>query len=128
MKRKFILVLAFFISLTSCIKRPVDDLDLLITNQSSCYIGNFFLYGSDHINCLVPTKTVVDTVNLTINAVAKFGTNLKNVKPAVSLSIDSKLTPAMGNWMDFTLPKKYTVISGNRQVKKEYTITVVVEG
>ncbi|MEY3560515.1 MAG: hypothetical protein RIS12_948, partial [Bacteroidota bacterium] len=34
MKRKFILVLAFFISLTSCIKRPVDDLDLLITNQS----------------------------------------------------------------------------------------------
>jgi hypothetical protein len=110
MKRKFILVLAFFISLTSCIKRPVDDLDLLITNQSSCYIGNFFLYGSDHINCLVPTKTVVDTINLT------------------SLSIDSKVTPAMGNWMDFTLPQKYTVISGNRQVKKEYTITVIVEG
>lgn len=128
MKAKFILVLVLLTSFTSCIKRPIDDLDLLVTTQSACYIGNFFLYGSDHINCLVPNKTVVDTTNLTINAVAKFGTNLKKVKPAASLSIDSKITPAMGNWMDFTLPQKYTVISGNRQVKKEYTITIVVEG
>lgn len=128
MKAKFIMVFVVVISFGSCIKRPLDDLDLLVTTQSKCYIGNFFLYGSDHIDCLVPTKTVIDTINLTINAVAKFGTNLKNVKPVVSLSIDSKITPAMGNWMDFTLPKKYTVISGNRQVKKEYTITVVVEG
>lgn len=114
--------------LSSCIKRPLDEDNLLISTQTSCYIGNFFLYGSDHIDCLVPSKTVIDTVNLTVIAVAKFGTNLKNVKPACSLSIDSKIGPSMGQWIDFTVPKKYTVVSGNRIVKKEYTITVTVEG
>ena len=126
--KNIIFSLITFAILSSCIKRPLDEDNLLITTQTSCYIGNFFLYGSDHIDCLVPSRTVIDTINLTVNAVAKFGTNLKYVKPATSLSIDSKITPAMGQWVDFTLPRKYTVISGNRKIQKEYTITVKVEG
>jgi hypothetical protein len=130
MKIKYIIasLLISFAILLSCTEHPIDEDGLLISTQSKCYIGNFFLYGPDHLDCLVAGSTVIDTVNCTINAVAKFGSNIKYLKPAASLSIDSKLTPAMGVWTDFSEPRKYTVISGNRQIKKEYTITVTLQG
>jgi hypothetical protein len=130
MKTKYLLMatMAMFALLNACNDYPMDEDDLLITPQTECYIGNFFLYGSDHVDVLKQELTVIDTVNLTIEGVAKFGTNLKHVKPAASLSIDSKITPAMGLWTDFTQPRKYTVISGNREIKKEYTITIQLEG
>ena len=130
MRNKFIIlgILALVAMMYSYKDFPMDDEDLLITTQNKCYIGYFYLYGPDQIDCLIQDSTVIDTVNLTITGLAKFGTNLKHVKPAASLSIDSKVTPDMGVWTDFTEPKKYTVISGNRKVKKEYTITIRVEG
>lgn len=130
MKSKHILfgIIIFFTALYGCTDYPMDDDGLLITTQTECYIGNFFLYGSDHVDCLLQEFTVIDTVNLTVDGVAKFGTNLEYVKPAASLSIDSKVTPSMGDWVDFTQPRKYTVISGSREIKKEYTITITLEG
>lgn len=114
--------------LSACTDFPIDEDDLLITSQSRCYIGSFYLYGPDNIDCLIQDSTVIDTVNLTVDGIAKFGTNLSKVKPAAILSPDSKITPKMGVWTDFTVPRTYTVISGNREVEKEYTITIRLEG
>lgn len=121
-------MLLMLISFSGCSEFPMDEDDLLITTQGRCYIGTFYLYGPDHLDCLIQDSTVIDTVTQTIVGLAKFGTNLSKVKPAASLSIDSKITPAMGVWTDFTEPRTYTVISGNRQVEKEYTITIRLEG
>ena len=130
MKVKYIIaglltVIALF---NSCTEFPMDEDDMLITTQTRCYIGSFFLYGPDHIDCLIQDSTLIDTVNLTITGMAKFGTNLKYIKPVASLSLDSKIEPAMGVWTDFTIPRTYTVISGNRQIRKEYTISIRLQG
>lgn len=130
MKIKYVLLalLAGFIVNLSCSEYPMDEDDLLITTQDRCYIGSFYLYGPDNIDCLLQDSTKIDTIKQTINGMVKFGTNLKYVKPAASLSLDSKITPDMGVWTDFTVPRTYTVISGNRKVKKEYTITIRLQG
>lgn len=113
---------------SGCTEFPMDEDDLLITTQSRCYMGAFYLYGPDHLDCLIQDSTVIDTVEQTVVGLAKFGTNLSKVKPAASLSIDTKITPEMGVWTDFTEPRTYKLISGNREVEKVYTITIRVEG
>ena len=111
---------------SGCYDTPIDENGLLITESSICYMSMFELMGPD--NRTVLTSSVVDTTACTVTAVAKFGTNIKHVKPHCSLATDAKLEPAMGVWTDFTQPRQYTVISGNRQVRKTYTITVTVQG
>lgn len=131
MKTKYLIqgiIFTLSVFIFSCTEFPMDEDDLLITPQTRCYIGNFYLYGPDNIDCLIQDSTVIDTVNLTVDGLARFGTNLKKVKPAASLSLDSKVTPEMGVWTDFTEPRKYTVISGNREIQKEYTITIRLQG
>ena len=130
MKTKYIIagIFAALFVFYACSEYPMDEDDLLITTQTRCYIGSFYLYGPDHIDCLIQDSTRIDTVNLTISGWARFGTNLKNVKPVASLSLDSKIEPAMGVWTDFTVPRNYSVISGNREIRKEYTITIKLQG
>ena len=131
MKTKYLIqgiIFTLSVFIFSCTEFPMDEDDLLITPQTRCYIGNFYLYGPDNIDCLIQDSTVIDTVNLTVDGLARFWTNLKKVKPAASLSLDSKVTPEMGVWTDFTEPRKYTVISGNREIQKEYTITIRLQG
>lgn len=117
--------------LVSCEKYPIDDNGLLITERTKCYMSSFDLVGSDNQNVLVTRPTVgnglIDTVNCTVTAVAKFGTNLKNVKPYCGVTDDITVQPGMGKWVDFTAPRKYMLVSGNRQIKKEYTITVTLQ-
>lgn len=129
--KTFGLIIGMFMMLTffsGCTEFPMDEDDLLITTQGDCYIGTFYLYGPDHLDCLIQDSTVIDTVNQTVDGLARFGSNLSKVKPAASLSIDSKITPDMGVWTDFTAPRTYTVISGNREIEKEYTITIRLQG
>lgn len=121
------LLLFVLIGVYSCTDHPIDDDGLLITEERECHIKSFELLGPDHRSVLF-SKEDPDTVNCTVTAVAKFGTNLKHVKPYVSLPIDAKIEPAMGNWEDFTQPREYTVISGDRKVKKTYRITVTLQG
>ena len=111
-----------------CNDHPIDEDGLLITDSAICYMSMFELMGPDNRTVLVSGSTVLDTVNCTVNAIAKFGTNIKHVKPHCSLATDAKLEPAMGSWTDFSMPRQYTVISGNREVRKTYTITVTVQG
>jgi hypothetical protein len=108
---------------------PVDEDGLLITSRADCYVSNFELLGTDFIS--VRTKApVIDTVACTIAVEVQFGTDLRNLYPQFSLVTDAKLEPKITGRTDFSdlaNPKKYTVVSGNRQVRKQYTINLTVK-
>lgn len=122
------LMLAFLWS--ACEKDyPVDEDGLLITSRAECYVSNFELLGSDYVT--VRTKApVIDTVAQTIKVEVQHGTDLKNLYPQFSLVTDAKLDPKITGRVDFSdlaNPKVYSVVSGNRQVRKPYTITITVQ-
>lgn len=105
---------------------PVDEDGLLITGRAECFVGNFELLGVDFVT--VRSKVpVIDTVAQTINVEVLFGTDLKNVYPQFSLATDCKLDPKIVGKVDLSdlsNSKTYTVISGNRLVKKPYKLIV----
>ena len=108
---------------------PVDEDGLLITTRGQCYVSNFELLGSD-FQTVRTSAAVIDTTALTINTVVFYGTDLKNLYPQFSLVTDAKLDPKITGKVDFsdlTNPKKYAVVSGNRQVKKTYTVYITVQ-
>ncbi|MEZ0540072.1 hypothetical protein [Fibrella arboris] len=106
---------------------PIDASGLLITQRAQSYMTSFDLLGTDHRTVLVSGQTKVDTTALTVTAVAKFGTNMQRLKPICSVVSDAIVEPTMGIWTDFTEAKTYTVVSGNRQVRKTYTVTVTLQ-
>jgi len=132
MKKYFITFIAITLvtfAWVSCTDFPVDEDGLLITTRGQCYVSNFELLGVDFQT--VRTKSaVIDTTAQTINVEVFFGTDLKNVYPQFSLVTDAKLDPKIVGKVDFSdlaNPKVYTVISGNRLVKKPYTVYVTVQ-
>ncbi len=132
MKKYFITFIAIALvtfAWVSCTDFPIDEDGLLITTRGQCYVGNFELLGVDFQT--VRTKAaVIDTTAQTINVEVFFGTDLKNVYPQFSLVTDAKLDPKIVGKVDFSdlaNPKVYTVISGNRMVKKPYTVYVTVQ-
>lgn len=132
MKMKILLsVLVLIGSLVSCGDYPIDENGLLITEKDKCYMSSFYLVGTDNQTVLVRDPTVgnglIDTVACTVTAVAKFGTNLTKVKPYCSVTDDITVEPGMGKWIDFTAPQEYTLVSGNRKIRKKYTITITVQ-
>ncbi|SDF53472.1 hypothetical protein [Chitinophaga filiformis] len=108
---------------------PIDEDGLLITTRAECYVSNFELLGSDFQT--VRTKNaVIDTVACTVNVTVFFGTDLKNLFPQFTLVTDAKLDPKITGFTDFSdlaNPRTYTVISGNRQVRKTYKVIVTVQ-
>ncbi|RYF25190.1 MAG: hypothetical protein EOO42_04275 [Flavobacteriales bacterium] len=133
--KKFIYIISMatcVLFLYACKKYPVDDNGLLITTNTTCYMASFSLVGADNQTVLVtqPTFTngLIDTTRLTVTAVAKFGTNLSKLKPYCGLGTNDMLVePFMGVWTDFTAPRTYTLVSGNRQIRKTYTVTITVQ-
>ena len=108
---------------------PVDEDGLLITTRGQCYVSNFELLGAD-FQTVRTAAAVIDTTALTINTIVLYGTDLKNLYPQFSLVTDAKLDPKITGKVDFSdlaNPKKYTVISGNRQVRKTYTVYITVQ-
>lgn len=108
---------------------PIDDDGLLITTRTSCYVSSFELLGSDFQT--VRTKAaVVDTVAQTITVEVFFGTDLKNLYPQFTLVTDAILDPKIVGKTDFSdlnTPKTWTVVSGNRKVRKTYTVKLTVQ-
>lgn len=127
---KLMSTLFFTLALMACQEEfPIDEDGLLITTRSQCYVSNFEMLGSDFQT--VRTKAaVIDTVAQTVNVEVLYGTDLKNLYPQFSLVTDAKLDPKITGKVDFSdlaNPKKYTVVSGNRQVRKTYTLNVTVQ-
>jgi len=113
----------------SLTENPVDEDGLLITDRAECFVSNFELLGADFQT--VRTKNaVIDTVAQTIEVEVFYGTDLKNVYPQFSLVTDAKLDPKITGKVDFSdvaNPKVYTVVSGNRQIRKPYTVFITVQ-
>ena len=108
---------------------PVDEDGLLITTRKDCYVSSFELLGTDYVTVRVGPATI-DTVAQTVKVTVLFGSDLKHLYPQFSLAQDCKLNPKITGFVDFsdTLnPKKWTVISGDRQVKKDYSVIVSVQ-
>jgi hypothetical protein len=92
-------------------------------------VGNFELLGAD-FQTVRSKSPVIDTVACTINVEVFYGTDLKNLWPQFSLVTDAKLDPKITGKVDFSdlnNPKTYTVISGNRKVRKPYKVIVTVQ-
>ena len=132
--RKYIKILSVFllgaVLWTACKKDfPIDDDGLLVTTRSECSVSNFALLGSDFVT--VRNKPVViDTTAQTIKVEVQFGTDLKNLYPQFTLVTDAKLDPKITGKVDFSdlsNPKKYTVVSGNRQIRKDYQVLITVQ-
>src|ERR1700730_2864439 len=108
---------------------PVDEDGLLITTRAECYVSNFELLGTDYVS--VRSKAaVIDTTAQTIKVEVLFGTDLKNLYPQFTLVTDAKLDPKITGRVDFSdlaNPKVYTVISGNRKIKKPYSVIISVQ-
>lgn len=128
MKKYIILLSTLFIWL-GCSDFPIDDDGLLITDRSECYVSNFELLGFDH-QSVRNGEPMIDNDALTIRVEVLFGTDLKNLYPQFSLVTDAKLDPKVVGRVDFSdlnNPKQYTVISGDRKVRKTYTVYVSVQ-
>jgi hypothetical protein len=130
-KASILLSLPFFMGSCLFSDYPVDEDGLLITERSECYVSSFTLVGTDYQSVSFNDKATVlgngiDTIACTISIKVKYGTDLHNVYPQFSLVTDAKLEPKITGFTDFSdyvnNPPKYTVISGNRKVRKTYTI------
>jgi hypothetical protein len=89
-------------------------------------VSNFELLGSDFVTVRAAVP-VIDTTAQTINVTVLFGTDLKNVYPQFTLATDCKLDPKVTgrtDLSDLANPKKYTVVSGNRKIRKEYSVNI----
>lgn len=131
MKSKIIYICVLFtLALAACKDDyPMDEDGMLITDRADCYVSSFELLGSDFQTVRVSTA-VVDTVAQTINVQVLFGTDLKNLYPQFTLVTDAKLDPKIEGKVDFSdldNPRTWTVVSGNRQVRKTYTVYLTVQ-
>ncbi|MDR3217531.1 MAG: hypothetical protein LBU22_00885 [Dysgonamonadaceae bacterium] len=110
---------------------PIDEDGLLITERAECYVSRFELLGVDYNTVRAGGKdAVIDTLACTIDIEVKWATDLKNLYPQFTLAQDCKLDPKITGITDFSdlaNPKKYTVISGNRNVKKTYTVNIKIQ-
>jgi hypothetical protein len=114
---------------TGCHDHPIDEDNLLITDRAECYVSNFELLGVDNQTVRASGSSLsIDTVNCKIDVIVNFGTDLKNVYPVFSLVTDAKLDPKVTGYVDFSsLSKQWTVISGNRKIRKTYTVNITVQ-
>lgn len=132
--RKYLIIasslLLLMIVWAGCTKEfPVDEDGLLITTRGECYVSNFELLSVDY-QTVKNGAPVIDTSALTINVQVLYGTDLKNLFPQFSLVTDAKLDPKIAGKTDFSdlaNPKQWTVISGNRIVRKTYTVYITVQ-
>lgn len=127
--KKYIIVIMIVLSWAGCTEFPIDEDGLLITERAECYVSNFELLGADYQS--VRTKApLIDTLAQTIAVEVYYGTDLKNMYPQFSLVTDAKLDPKVTGLEDFSdlqNPKQYAVVSGNRKVRKTYTISITVQ-
>lgn len=133
MKRYLIITFTLLLSLLAsvgCTKDfPVDEDGLLITTRGQCYVSSFELLGVDY-QTVRTTTALIDTTAQTINVTVFWGTDLKHLYPQFSLVTDAKLDPKITGFVDFSdlaNPKKWTVIAGNRVIRKTYTVIITVQ-
>ena len=132
-KNNITIVLAILLAAftwASCKKEiPVDEDGLLITTRRECSVSSFEILGSDYVTVRVGAATV-DTVAQNVYVTVQFGTDLKHLYPQFTLAQDCKLDPKITGLTDFsdlTNPRRWTVVSGDRKVRKPYAVFITVQ-
>jgi hypothetical protein len=125
--KSILAVLMMAAIILSCKKDSVVDEDgLLITFRRECFVSNFELLGADFVTVRAAIP-VIDTTAQTIDVLVNLGTDLKNVYPQFTLATDCKLDPKITgktDLSDLANPKIYTVVSGDRKVRKQYKLNI----
>lgn len=128
MKRTISITIALFFAVSTwvaCKKNNTVDKDgLLITTRRECSVSSFELLGTDFVTVRVGSA-VVDTTALTVKVTVAFGTDLKHLYPQFTLAQDCILDPkitGMTDLSDLANPHKWTVVSGDRQIRKTYSL------
>jgi len=114
---------------SGCHNYPIDEDGLIITERPECYVSNFELLGVDYVTVRAAGSSLsIDTLACKIDVIVNYGTDLKNVYPQFSLVTDAKLDPKVTGFVDFSsLSKQWTVVSGNRKIRKTYTVNITVQ-
>ena len=130
MKKILFIIIALASGWAACKKdTPVDGNGLLITTRRECSVSSFELQGTDFVSVRVGAA-VIDTTAQTIKVTVQFGTDLKNLYPQFTLTQDCILDPKVTGLTDFSdlsNPKKWTVVSGDRQIRKTYSVIITVQ-
>ncbi|MCQ2184301.1 MAG: DUF5018 domain-containing protein [Bacteroidales bacterium] len=114
---------------TSCLFKeyPVDEDGLIITSREDCSVLKFDVLDTKDVSALTDEPAVIDTIGLTINGVIRVQADIRNLWPVLTLATDCKLDPKIRSRQDFTNPVQFTVVSGNRKIRKTYTVTLTQE-
>ena len=128
--KRYILIACVLFGVIACSKDfPIDEDGLLVTTREECYVSSFEMLGTDFVSVLTKAA-VIDTTAQTVNVTVQFGTDLKNLYPQFTLATDCKLDPKITGKTDFSdlaNPREYTVVSGNRQIRKTYKVLITVQ-
>lgn len=126
--KKYSVALLILLGLFSCKEDfPVDEDGLLITDRTECFVSNFELLDTD-FQTVRTRDAIIDTLAQTIDVEVRWGTNLKKLWPQFTLVTDAKLDPKVTGWTDFSnSPSEWTVISGNRNIRKTYSLQITVQ-
>ncbi|ALL05705.1 hypothetical protein AQ505_09500 [Pedobacter sp. PACM 27299] len=118
--KKIILLLLVCATLTySCNK----DAEIYpATNSSLAKISSFRLVTETGQNAAA--NVTIDAEKGTITVKANTGISLGRLFPSATVSEGAIVEPALGTYTDFSKPVVYTVIAGNRQDKKTWTVKV----
>lgn len=103
MKSK-ILFLFFIIGFIGCSEFPVDEDGLLITERTECYVSNVQLLDTD-FQTMTVGNAYVDTTAQVAVAYVRYGSQLTNVWPQISICEDAKLNPKIVGRIDMTSSK-----------------------
>jgi len=130
MKKIVFIIIVLASNLGACKKTtPVDANGLLITTRRECSVSSFELQGTDFVSVRVGAA-IIDTTAQTVKVTVQFGTDLKNLYPQFTLTQDCILDPKIPGLMDLSdlaHPRMWTVISGDRQIKKVYSLLITVQ-
>lgn len=107
---------------------PIDEDGLLISNNAGCAVLNFDLLDSKNITVLAVSPPDIDTFACTIKATVRWRADITYLWPVFDLQEGCKLSPKIRERYNFTDSVQFTVISGNRKIKKTYTVYVKKEG
>ncbi|MBP3383665.1 MAG: hypothetical protein J6K78_07135 [Tidjanibacter sp.] len=111
--------------LWGCFDYAIDEDGLLVSEDGGCYVLNFDLIDTDQKTVKSSVyPPVIDTTSCTIDIYVVYGAVLDNVYPRFSLYLNCKLEPKITGRMDLSdmQPRQWDVISGNRKVRKTYTV------
>src|ERR1700754_4537830 len=130
MKKILFVVIVLASTWAACKKNtPVDGNGLLITTRRECSVSSFELQGTDFVSVRVGAAAI-DTTAQTIKVTVQFGTDLKNLYPQFTLTQDCILDPKVTGLTDFSdlaNPRKWTVVSGDRKIRKAYSVIITVQ-